>query len=143
VDLGTRIRDELQSRPLSINPWDALKDAVLAGCRETEASPKLFLLAGSVTRKAPELMAATAPSFRERERAINENIARRLPEDSLPDTAALLTSLAFVALESAADAWVRDNGKDSLEKLLNLRFAAIEAGPIQLARGKGLQKNDP
>lgn len=135
LDLSDQILAALEAAPSGLDAWQALKTATMAGCRWAAAAPTQFLLAGMISVRDPSLRSHSTVLLLQREQAIVDAIAPRLPAGAPPETPMMLAALVAVALRSAFGTWIEQEGRPCLTELVANRFSALEAGPVQLSRG--------
>lgn len=128
---GTRMRDALQQVPLSVGPWEALREAL--------AAVDALVIESGITLKIATMMYET-PSLRSRciekhlhwQSLLVPDIRRRLglAEDDLTDPApGAIVASAIACLDVAGELWTRGGGQGELAELYDRAVAAVRPLP--------------
>ena len=126
---GTVARDALESVPLSVGPWEALRlalESVDALQSATEADSKLKI--SKMMYETPSLRARSIEKHLKWQEQLVPNIRLRLglesTDDSSPAADAIVAS-AIACLDAAGEIWTRGNGVARLADLYDEAVRAV------------------
>jgi AcrR family transcriptional regulator len=126
---GDLIRQALEARPDSEDPWTALRNA-LNSVKETAYEPEVVLKTFRMIHEVPSLRARKIEKHLEWRALLTPEVRRRLgadPSDPTDVRADALVATAVTCLDVAGEAWIRVDGSVPLEDLFDAAVAAVRA----------------
>jgi len=124
---GETVRDALESIPLSVGPWEALR-AALDAVDALDVDPAVTLKISKMMYETPSLRARSIEKHLHWQALLVPNVRRRLgmPLDDHRDPAAdAIVASAIACLDAAGEIWTAGNGKQNLAELYDRAVAAI------------------
>ena len=123
---GERARDALESVPLSVGPWEAIRQ-ILGTIHALDAEPGTTLKIARMMYETPSLRARSIEKHLSWQSLLVPNIRLRIAGDSSMAAGAIVAT-AIACLDVAGEAWVRSNGQDDLAELYDQAVRAVRAG---------------
>lgn len=120
-DLGTLILTALTERPDSDSPWTALRLAIVPLAARYDADGVRARRALKIVIETPSLFAFHQDKLHRWVDELRPEVARRLavdPEDQIDPAPAAMISAAFACMDAALTAWVKSDGHQALEQLM-------------------------
>ncbi|MBM6405666.1 TetR family transcriptional regulator [Phycicoccus sp. CSK15P-2] len=123
--VGERIAEGLGAQPEDLDPWDALRTAVVAAVGSESEDREWALARTRLITSAPSLRARELEKHHRWQGLIGAALAARLrePPDSL--TVRTLAAAALAALEAATDAWAATDATTDLAALVDAAFGTL------------------
>lgn len=126
---GELVRDALAQVPLSVGPWEALREA-LDKVNALEGDPDVTLRLGKMMYETPSLRSRSIEKHLHWQSLLLPDIRRRMAiaEDDVsnPAPAAILASV-IACLDVAGEAWVLGDGAEDLDALYDRAVSAVRA----------------
>lgn len=131
--MGDEIGEALAARPAGEDAWTALRRALDAALRRYEEDREQSLAQVRMMQETPALHAHQLERQAQWKCVIGAALAARIGEPPQSVRAEALVTAALGALDAAAEAWARSDGKLELPELIDEAFAAISGTPPRLA----------
>jgi AcrR family transcriptional regulator len=126
---GELVRDALEGIPLSVGPWDALRDAMRA-VDALQVDPAVTLKISKMMYGVPSLRARSIEKQLNWQVLLTPNIRQRLgiaPDDTANPAAEAIVASAIACLDVAGELWTRADGKGDLAELYDNAVRAVRA----------------
>ncbi|MCC9178750.1 TetR/AcrR family transcriptional regulator [Arthrobacter sp. zg-Y750] len=127
---GELMREALESVPLTVGPWDALRQAL----HEVDAlavEPGVTLKIAKMMYGTPSLRARSIEKHLHWQALLVPNIRRRLglaDDDATDPAPAAIVASAITCLDVAGELWVHGGGTEDLGALYDRAVAAVRSG---------------
>ena len=128
IELGRKSQVVLESRPMSEEPWVALRAAFQALADDPSNSLERSIKIGTMMTEAPSLRARYVEKHLQWMDLLVPNITRRLgtePGEQPDPRAEAIVGAALACLDAATAGWVRLGGTRSAEDLFDEAVAAV------------------
>jgi AcrR family transcriptional regulator len=126
---GELVRDALENIPLTVGPWDALRDA-MRSVDALQVDPAVTLKISKMMYGVPSLRARSIEKHLNWQALLAPNIRQRLGIESGDTTnpaAEAIVASAIACLDVAGELWTRADGKGSLADLYDDAVRAVRA----------------
>ena len=126
---GELMRDALESVPLTVEPWDALRQALHA-VDALAVEPDVTLKTAKMMYGTPSLRARSIEKHLHWQSLLVPNIRRRLglaDDDAADPAPAAIVASAIACLDVAGELWVRGGGAEDLGALYDRAVAAVRS----------------
>jgi AcrR family transcriptional regulator len=126
---GEIVRDALEAIPLSLGPWDALRDAMQA-VDALQIDPAVTLKISKMMYGVPSLRARSIEKHLNWQSLLTPNIRQRLGiqlDDTTNPAAEAIVATAIACLDVAGELWTRADGEGSLADLYDNAVRAVRA----------------
>ena len=124
---GVVIQAALEARPLSEDPWEALR-AALSSAQNLNRSPEETLKLSTLLYETPSLRARSIQKHLKWKALLVPNVRQRLGgdhDDHADVRADAIVACVLACLDVAGETWVRSNGTIALEELYDAAVHAI------------------
>lgn len=126
---GELMRDALESVPLTVEPWDALRQALHA-VDALAVEPDVTLKIAKMMYGIPSLRARSIEKHLHWQSLLVPNIRRRLglaDDDAADPAPAAIVASAIACLDVAGELWVHGGGTEDLGALYDRAVAAVRS----------------
>ena len=126
---GELMRDALENVPLTVEPWDALRQALHA-VDALAVEPGVTLKIAKMMYGTPSLRARSIEKHLRGQALLVPNIRRRLGlgDDAADPAPAAIVASAITCLDVAGELWVHGGGSEDLGALYDRAVAAVRSG---------------
>lgn len=139
-DLPAALHDAVLDRPADEDAMAALRAVLCEHVGERLVDSDRAVRRQNLIRREPQLMAATAASFDQIERAMVSAVALRLGVDPSVDLLpGLLVMAAGGACRVAQQRWADEHGRRSFPEVLDDAFARLGEGLALLSNGRSVK----
>ncbi len=124
---GVLVRDALEAVPLSVGPWEALREA-LGAVDALEGEPGATLAIARMMYETPSLRARSIEKHLHWQALLVPNMRMRLglaPDDVTDPAPAALVASAIACLDAAGELWTRSGGAGDLAALYDRAVASV------------------
>lgn len=127
---GELMRDALENVPLTVEPWEALRQALHA-VDALAVEPGVTLKIAKMMYGTPSLRARSIEKHLHWQSLLMPNIRRRLglaDDDAADPAPAAIVASAITCLDVAGELWVHGGGTEDLGALYDRAVAAVRSG---------------
>nr|WP_231706407.1 TetR/AcrR family transcriptional regulator [Arthrobacter sp. zg-Y40] len=127
---GELMRDALENVPLTVEPWEALRQALHA-VDALAVEPGVTLKIAKMMYGTPSLRARSIEKHLHWQSLLVPNIRRRLglaDDDAADPAPAAIVASAITCLDVAGELWVHGGGTEDLDALYDRAVAAVRSG---------------
>ncbi|MGA1835896.1 TetR family transcriptional regulator [Herbiconiux sp. 11R-BC] len=126
---GVLVRDALEAVPLSVGPWEALREA-LGAVDALKGEPGATLAIARMMYETPSLRARSIEKHLHWQALLVPNMRMRLglaPDDVTDPAPTALVASAIACLDAAGELWTRSGGVGDLAVLYDRAVEAVRA----------------
>lgn len=122
---GDAVARALAALPEVQDPWEALRDAMLAALPDTFANPDADLAIARMMHETPSLRSRLFEKRQHWRDALVPLTAPRLEGPDADFAAAAIVSTVLTCVDTATDAWIASNGTEDMVALYDRAVATI------------------